>query len=85
MELKAQDYFLLLSEGLLFLLWNTNYFVKYGKCLMARIQESCHGKDTVQTTNKILILSTQCDPQVILAAKAEVVSFLKRMPEWRNW
>lgn len=36
-----------------------------------------YGKDTVQTTNKIPILSTQRDPRVILAAKAEVVSFLK--------
>ena len=38
-----------------------------------------NGKDTVQTTNKILILSIKCDPQVILAAKVEVVSFLKLM------
>lgn len=44
-----------------------------------------YGKDTVQTTNKILMLSTQCDPQAILATKVEVVSFLKRRPEWRNW
>ena len=42
-----------------------------------RSHRACRGKDTVQTTNKIPILSAPRDPRVILAAKAEVVSFLK--------